>query len=270
MLSKKDESLIQSFLREIGRYQLKGYRQMQHAAIRVKETSSYGQSVVTRYDVETERRVSRFIKEHFPGDSFLGEELGNVTRDPARYWVLDPIDGTTNFTQSVAYWGPSLAFVEGRRIQAGWIYFPAIDELFHARRGGGAYLNGSRIHSSGVTRYSDLSSVATTSRGHRRFRLIVPAKHRILGSLIANLAYLATGTFAAVYCRAHVWDVAAGILIAREAGAVVECRPEIEDLDLASLDPRAPTSYLILGRANKKLQSLEEFLRPVRWGKNRP
>ena len=81
-----------------------------------------------------------------------------------------------------------------------------------------------------MTEYTDLCTVATTSRLHRRFRLTVPAKHRILGSLVVNLAYLATGTFAASFCRANVWDVAAGLLIAREAGAVIDCRPDLAGL----------------------------------------
>ncbi|HVR73430.1 MAG TPA: inositol monophosphatase family protein, partial [Planctomycetota bacterium] len=214
-----DYSAIEGFVRELGRYQLEGFRKLLDSDIKEKEGGSYGLSIVTQYDVESERRTVQFLSERFPRDSFLGEETGNQQRDTSRYWILDPIDGTSNFTQSVVYWGPSLAFWDREGPAAGWIYFPAIDQLFFATRGGGAYLNGRRIHSSNVSEYSDRVTVATTSRLHRRSRLTVPAKHRILGSLVVNLAYLATGTFAASYARANVWDIAAGVLIAREAGA---------------------------------------------------
>jgi myo-inositol-1(or 4)-monophosphatase len=258
-----DTASIESFLRDLGSYQLEGYRKLQGGGFQVKDDASYGLSVVTEYDVESERRVRAFLEERFPGDSFLGEESGNVRRDPKRYWVLDPIDGTSNFTQAVVYWGPTLAFWDARGPAAGWIHMPAVGQLFSARRGEGAFLNGERIRSSAATEYSDLTTVATTSRLHRRMRLAVPAKHRILGSLVVNLAYLASGTFAAVYCRGNVWDIAAGVLIAREAGAVVECRPELETLDLPAVEPGKSPSVTIHGRANRGLPGLEGYLLPA-------
>jgi myo-inositol-1(or 4)-monophosphatase len=253
---------IEDLLRDVGRYQLEGYRKLEAGDVQVKEGGSY-LSVVTEYDVETERRVFAHLSRQFPQDSFLGEENGNVRRDPDRYWILDPIDGTTNFTQGVAYWGPSLALWDRQGPAVGWIYFPAVDQMFHARRGEGAYLNGKRIHASRVTEYSDLVSVATTSSLHKRYQLTVPAKHRILGSLVVNLAYVATGSLAASYCRAHVWDVAAGILIAREAGAIVESQPAIETIDIAALDMKHATSLTIFARANAALPSLERYLVPL-------
>ncbi len=258
-----DHSQIESLLRDVGRYQLEGFRKLKSTDIQLKEGGSHGLSVVTEYDLESERRVFDFISSRFPNDSFIGEEHGNVRRDPTRYWVLDPIDGTSNFTQGIVYWGPTLCYWDSQGPAAGWIYLPAVDEMFFARRGEGAFLNGQRIYSSRVTEYSDLCTVATTSRLHRRFRLTVPAKHRILGSLVVNLAYLATGTFAASFARANVWDVAAGILIAKEAGAVVDCRPALESLSLARIDAQNPVSLTVHAQANDKLPSLEKFLVPV-------
>ena len=258
-----NHSLIEPFLREIGRYQLEGYRKLQASDVQVKDGDSGRVSVVTEYDLETERRTFELLSKHFPGDSFIGEEHGNVRRDPARYWILDPIDGTSNFTQGIVYWGPTLCLWDRQGPVEGWIHLPAIDQMFHARRGEGACLNGRKIHSSRVTEYSDLCTVATTSRVHRRLHLTVPAKHRILGSLVVNLAYLATGTFAACFCRGSVWDVAAGILIAREAGAVVDCTPDIASIDVASIDAKNPLSLTIFGRANKALPSLDSYLVPV-------
>lgn len=254
---------VETFIRGLGEYQLEGFRKLRTADIQVKEGGSHGLSVVTEYDVETERRTSRFIEENFPGDSFLGEETGNMLRDPARYWILDPIDGTSNYTQGVVYWGPSLCFWDAGGPAAGWIYMPAVDELFHARRGEGAWLNGKRIRSSRVTEYSDLCTVATTSRLHRKMRLAAPAKHRILGSVVVNLAYVASGAFAAAYARAHVWDLAAGILIAREAGAIVDCRPAVEEIRPSEITPERLSAITVFARANRDLPPLDGFLVPV-------
>jgi myo-inositol-1(or 4)-monophosphatase len=258
-----DFGAVEAFLREIGAFQLEGFRKLRSSDIQVKEGGSHGLSVVTGYDVETETRTARFIEERFPGDSFLGEETGNVRRDPGRYWILDPIDGTSNYTQGVVYWGPSLCFWDDSGPKAGWIYMPAVDELFHARRGEGAWLNGRPIRSSKVTEYSDLCTVATTSRLHRKMKLTAPAKHRILGSVVVNLAYVASGRFAASYSRAHVWDLAAGILIAAEAGAVVDCSPAIDALRPAEMVPGSVPAITVHARANRDLPSLESHLVPA-------
>ena len=254
---------IESLLRDVGAYQLSGYRNLQQSEIRVKDDTGYGKSVVTEYDVESERRIFEFVSERFPDDSFLGEEHGNVRRSPSRYWLLDPIDGTTNFTQGVAYWGPTLALCDERGPVEGWIYFPALDEMFHARRGEGATMNGHPIHASGVKEYSKLCSVTTTSSCHRLYQLTTTAKHRILGSLVVNMAYLATGTFAACFCQAHVWDIAAGLVIATEAGAVIDCRPAWETLDISAMEVESAPSLTIFARANSTLPSLEEYLVPL-------
>ncbi len=258
-----DAEEVERLLREVGRYQLDGFRTFERAAVSMKDDAGHGFSVVTEYDIETERRVHAFVEKRFPGDSFIGEELGNCRRDPKRYWVLDPIDGTSNFTQGIPFWGPSLAFCDASGPAEGWIYFPALDQMFHARRGAGAFRDGARIQTTSVAEYSNLCTVATVSRLHRRYRLACPAKHRILGSIVVNLAYLATGTFAAMYCRGSVWDIAAGVLLAREAGAVLEMDPPFESIDLASIDAKSSPSISIWGRANAALPSLRGLIVPL-------
>jgi myo-inositol-1(or 4)-monophosphatase len=262
---------IESFLIRLGRFQLQGYRADRVIETRRKKDRESGASIVTAYDVESEERTVRFLHRHFPGDSFLGEELGDLRRDPARYWVMDPIDGTTNFTQGIAYWGPSLALYEKGRLAEGWIYLPALGELFHARRGKGATLNGRRIRTITSRRYDPLLTVATTSRFHRHLRLLVPSKERILGSLVANLAYVASGTFVAAFCQGHLWDVAAGVLIAREAGAVVHAEPDVDHLRLGELELEEAPSITVHATANSDLPLIEgrtrRISRPVRIGR---
>ena len=261
---KIDRKPIEDLLRAVGTYQLEGFRKLSTADIGVKDDDSYGYSVVTEYDVETERRVYEFISNTFPEDSFLGEENGNVKKDPSRYWILDPIDGTSNFTQGVPFWGPSLAFWDDEGPARGWVYFPPLDEMFYAERGGGAFLNGEPLYASRVKEYSNLCTVGTVSRLHRRFRLRCPAKHRILGSIIVNLCYIATGSFAASYSRGSVWDLAAGLVIARESGAVIETDPDIGTLDIATIVPgKSSPSVSTYAMANAALPSLKGFIEPI-------
>ncbi len=255
-----DHKGIEQLLRDVGAFQLEGYRSLQKEGVAVKDDVGHGYSVVTEYDIESERRVQSFLAEHYPRDSFLGEELGNVRRDPGRYWIFDPIDGTSNFTQGIPFWGPSLGFWDKEGPSKGWIYFPALDQMFRAERGGGSYLDGVPLKTSRVSEYSNLCTIATVSRMHRRFRLTCPAKHRILGSIVVNLAYLAAGTFAAIYCRGSLWDLAAGILVAREAGAILEFDPPLESVDPARVDPQNPSPITVHGRANENLTSLRQFL----------
>lgn len=261
-----DNSAVESLLRDVGSYQLGGYETLRDADITVKDDTSHGYSVVTEYDVETERRVFEFVNQHYPKDSVLGEESGNVLRDPNRYWILDPIDGTSNFTQGVPFWGPSLAFWDEAGPERGWIYFPAIDQLFFASRGGGAFLNGKPIRASHVETYSNLCTVGTVSRLHRRYRLRCPAKHRILGSIIVNLCYVATGSFAATYSRGNVWDIAAGLVIARESGAVVDTDPAVDSIDISSIDPNAkprPSSVSVWAMANDRLPHFKQYIETI-------
>ena len=257
---------IEALLRDVGAYQLEGYRSLSSADIDVKDDTSHGYSVVTEYDVETERRVFEYVSKNFPEDSFLGEENGNIVKNPDRYWILDPIDGTSNFTQGVPFWGPSFAEWDADGPVRGWIYFPALDQLFTAERGGGAFLNGRPIKSSRVSEYSNLCSVGTVSRLHREFRLRNPAKHRILGSIIVNLCYVASGTFAATYSVGCIWDLAAGLLIAREAGAVIETDPDYTTLDMTKMNPLekgSSPSISTYAMANDSLHSLRKDIEPI-------
>lgn len=258
--SRVDFQAIGKLIREVGEYQLGGYRTLAASDVTVKDDTSYGYTVVTEYDEESERRVFEFIQENYPGHSFLGEEHGNVLSDPSHYWILDPIDGTSNFTQGIPFWGPSLCYWTDGAPARAWVYFPALDQMFYAARGEGAFLNGQPIQASQVREYTNLVTVASVSRLHRKFRLTCPAKHRILGSIIVNLCYLATGSFAATYCRGNIWDIAAGLLIAQEAGALIECEPLVETLDLATLTPKNAESISVYGMANPELPHFSQFL----------
>jgi myo-inositol-1(or 4)-monophosphatase len=251
---------LRSELLELGRFQMQGWQQLRTEQIHRKRDANGEESTVTWYDVESERRLRAFVESRFPDHSFLGEETGHLKRDPEHYWIVDPIDGTTNFTHSIPFWGPSIAYWHRGRPELAAIHFPALPRLYWARRGGGAFCDGERIQSSSTPQYSMQTIVALHSRTHLRPMKGLRAKLRIPGSIIANMCMVASGEFLASTGRGRLWDVAAGLLILEEAGAAVEVRPSIETLDLPSYAdaPEEQRIFHLFAHGNEHLPSLQE------------
>lgn len=257
---------LEALVRGIGAFQLEGARSLRPEHVQVKRGPTGERSIVTRYDTESEARLHDFVRREFPGHSFLGEETGNDLQDPDHYWIVDPIDGTTNFTHGIPYWGPSLAYWHRGEPQLAVIYFPVLDSMFTAWRGRGACLNGERIHTSDTREYSMLTTVALHSRSHLTHSLRLRAKVRVLGSIIGNMCYTALGTFVAAHGRGRLWDLAAGILVLEEAGAIVETQPDLRRLDIPNYarDGSVGEIMVLLARANEHLPPLSNFLEPAR------
>jgi hypothetical protein len=139
-----DELLLelQAELHQLGQFQLQGWLQLRDEQIHKKRDALGEESTFTHYDVESERRLLQFVHSRFPDHSFLGEETGHHQGDPEHYWIVDPIDGTTNFTHSIPFWGPSIAYWHRGQPQLAMVRFPALDRTYWARRGAGAFCNG--------------------------------------------------------------------------------------------------------------------------------
>jgi myo-inositol-1(or 4)-monophosphatase len=191
---------------------------------------------VTDADIAAQQAIADTIAARFVDHAFLGEESPrhDPPRDDQFCWIVDPLDGTTNYVHGFPAWCVSIAVCRGQLPLAAAIFDPLRDELFTAAAGLGAALNGATIAASDcqvvaeslvatslpatVTPTSpdllDLITVATLCRGVRR-----------LGSAALNLAYVASGRIDA-FCAAqtHPWDVAAGVLLVREAGGIVTGR----------------------------------------------
>ena len=189
------------------------------------------QDYLTEVDGETEELISARLNEAFPQDGFIGEETaGRPPRAGGATWVVDPIDGTSNFARGVSHFCVSIACVAVGKVEVGVIYDPMRDELFSASRGGGARLNGAAIKPSeatalanstvevgwnmreGVARYVDLV---------RRIALWGAAPFRT-GSGALGIAYVAAGRRDG-YVEHHInaWDCLAAILLVHEAGGYV-------------------------------------------------
>jgi myo-inositol-1(or 4)-monophosphatase len=190
---------------------------------------------VSRADRESEAAITSFIAAHRPGDAFLGEETGATAaagNPSGRTWIVDPLDGTSNYLQHFPFWCVSIGLRRGGESIAGVIYEPLRDLFFTAERGAGAFRNGEpmRVSSHGALEASFLATgfpfraqeyveayvaiftdVIRVSKGVRR-----------AGSAALDLAYTAAGVFDGFF-EMHLapWDVAAGAVLVEEAGGVV-------------------------------------------------
>ncbi len=189
--------------------------------------------LVTEVDRESEAMITRALQEAFPRDDILGEETGSSAKGRGdRRWLVDPLDGTTNFAHAYPFVSVSVALEAGGEIILGVVYDPLRDELFTAERGKGASLNGEEI---AVSKTGELGAclVATgfpydikkSPEGHMEdLGRILAATQGIIrdGSAALDLCYVATGRFDGYYERKlSPWDTAAGKLIVEEAGGRV-------------------------------------------------
>lgn len=187
------------------------------------------QDYLTETDGAVERFVRAEIERHFPGDAVLGEEDGGAL-DPARLWIVDPIDGTANFARQVPHFCISLGLMVDGQMLAGAIYEPMHDELFIAERGHGAWCNGVRMQVSAVAELPAASiEVGWSARlpaepylALMRDAVNAGCAVRRAGSGSLGLAYVAAGRSEG-YAEAHInsWDVSAGLLLVQEAGGRV-------------------------------------------------
>jgi myo-inositol-1(or 4)-monophosphatase len=189
------------------------------------------QDYLTEVDGETEELIAARLNEAFPKDGFVGEETeGRTGPDGAPVWVVDPIDGTANFARGISHFCVSIACVAAGKIEVGVIYDPMRDELFSARRAGGALLNGAAIHSSKATALASSSvEIGWNMRSGvdkylelvRRVTLSGAAPYRT-GSGALGITYVAAGRRDG-YVEQHMnaWDCLAAILLVSEAGGYV-------------------------------------------------
>jgi myo-inositol-1(or 4)-monophosphatase len=192
--------------------------------------------LVTAADLEVERMFRSLVDARFPGHVVLGEEATNGAHAPTRgrfRWIIDPVDGTTNFAHGLAVFCVSIALEIDGVVEIGVVYDPMGEELFTAERGGGARLNGIDLRVVPTAAVLVDAMLCTgfpyTVREERRRQVDVFAAFleeaqaiRRLGSAALDLCYIAANRFDGYWEeRIHPWDVAAGALIVQEAGGTV-------------------------------------------------
>ena len=180
-------------------------------------------TVVTEADTAADKLIRDAIQDAYPNDGILSEEAGTIYPEgKSVVWVIDPLDGTTNFSLGLHYWGVSIArFVVGEP-DFGVLYFPLLDEVFQASRGGGAFLNSSRLQVKPPDSSIPATFFSCCSRTQKQYDVSIRYKTRILGSAAYGLASVARGSsILAFEVTPKIWDFAASWLITQEAGGTI-------------------------------------------------
>ena len=208
--------------REIGRLLLGAFKP-QGTPATLKEDLT----LVTEADVAADQRIAKKIKENYPEDLLISEELQpRLPKDAppgGRAWVVDPLDGTTNFSLGLPIWGVSIALLAEGWPKLAALYFPIMEELYTAQIGSGAFLNGERIHAKGLDPDKPAPFFSCCSRTFRNYDVGIRYKPRILGSAAFNLCAVARGMAVIAFeATPKIWDIAGGWLVVSEAGGIIE------------------------------------------------
>jgi myo-inositol-1(or 4)-monophosphatase len=188
--------------------------------------------LVSEADHSSEQFLLGHIRQHYPAARIVAEESGVLAGTDENTWYVDPLDGTINYVHGLPIYSVSIAYAEEGILRLGVVYDPSRDECFSAEKDSGAWLNGQPIHSAAtadldhallVTGFPyDIRTNPDNNLDHYAHFATHSQAVRRLGSAALDLSYVACGRFDGYWeLRLNPWDVAAGALIAREAGAVV-------------------------------------------------
>jgi myo-inositol-1(or 4)-monophosphatase len=188
--------------------------------------------LVSEADRQSEKFLLDTIRTHFPGDRIIAEESGELAGAADRVWYIDPLDGTVNYVHGIPIYSVSIAYAEASDLRLSVVYDPSRDECFSAEFGRGAWLNDEPIHPSAtsdldhallVTGFPyDIRTNPDNNLDHYAHLALHSQGVRRLGSAALDLCYVACGRFDGFWeLRLKAWDMAAGALVACQAGAVV-------------------------------------------------
>ncbi len=199
---------------------------------------------VSSADKRTERILIEELQKAHPDYGIITEETGIINKSNLNNkWIIDPIDGTMNFLNGIPQFAISIGYEEDGEIKCGVIFNPILNEMFCAEKGNGAYLNNSRIRASNKKKLKDSIIVTGGPKGDSKIREKIFSEYikvsnnvsnvRKFGSAALDIAYVACGRFDGYWQREiNYWDIAAGIIILKEAGGFVNFFDENENLPL--------------------------------------
>ncbi len=217
---------------------------LSHEKMRFSVSDKGENDYVTEADKKSEKLIKDELLSLFPYDGWYGEESGK-DGDEKRRWIVDPIDGTVDFMWSFPLYTVSIAFEDEDGIALGVVILPSQDEVFYALRGSGAFLNGERITlSDDIEVRKSLALLVPPHRVHEKLDEYIVRMRRFydhfsdmrsIGSAACSLCYVASGRCASYYEEyLHLYDIAAGVLILREAGGMVSLKKEGDYISVAA------------------------------------
>ncbi|MCE8007822.1 inositol monophosphatase family protein [Aestuariivita sp.] len=230
MVGSANLNIMIKAARKAGRALSKDFREVENLQVSVKGAGDF----VSKADLRAEEILKEDLLGVRPTYGWLAEEGEEIPgTDPTRRWIVDPLDGTTNFLHGLPHWAVSIGLEHKGQIVAGVIYDPSKDELFLAEKGQGAWMNETRLRVSGRSKmiesifatgvpFGGRSDLPETLQDLARL-MPVCAGVRRWGSAALDLAYVAAGRYDGFWeRRLHPWDLAAGLVIVREAGGLVQ------------------------------------------------
>lgn len=219
--------MVEDALRRAGRILLERFGQGGEA--REKQGQS---SIVTDADLASERTLLEFLRDAFPGDGILSEEAGLQEGRTGACWIVDPLDGTSNFAAGVPWFGILLARAEGGRAQLAWAYLPALDMLYRAEEGKGTFRNGTRVQVTAEVQLRRLlvafafDATPVDAEREQSVRLLSQVAARVRNvratNSLVDACYTADGRFGGwVNLGCCLWDLAVPSLLLQEAGGIL-------------------------------------------------
>ena len=230
MVGSANLNIMIKAARKAGRSLVKDFREVENLQVSMKGAGDF----VSKADIAAEKILKDELLGARPTYGWLAEEEGGIDgQDPTRRWIVDPLDGTTNFLHGLPHWAVSIGLEHKGQVVAGVVFDAAKDEMFYAEKGAGAWLNETRLRVSGRNKMiesifatglpfggradlpetlQDLARLLPTCAGVRRW-----------GAAALDLSYVAAGRYDGFWERnLNAWDLAAGVVIVREAGGLIE------------------------------------------------
>ena len=208
---------------------IRDFGEIENLQVSLKGPGDY----VSAADKKVEKILIDELQKARPNYSILSEEIGEINNDKSFKWIIDPIDGTSNFLHGIPHFAISIGLEQNQEIICGIIYDPIKDEMFTAEKGNGSYINNHRMRVSSRSKIKDCMiftggpkygspDTELCMRGYNKFSSEVLVPIRKLGSGSLDMAYVAAGRCDGFFSRnLNYWDIAAGIILVKEAGGFV-------------------------------------------------
>ena len=237
IMIKASEKASKALIRDFG--------EVEKLQVSIKGPSDF----VSNADTKSEKIIIEELKKAKPNYSILSEEDGSENnKDNKNVWIIDPIDGTTNFLHGIPHFAISIALKSNDEIVSGLIYDPIKDEMFYAEKENGAFFNNQRIR---VSKKRELNKCLFATGGSFKDQIDLPSRKS--GSAALDIAYVAAGRYDGYFQNnLNLWDIAAGIIILKEAGGM------INEIDL-SQNNKVKIKASSEAINNKMLEKLKNF-----------
>ena len=193
---------------------IRDFGEIEKLQVSIKGPSDF----VSNADLKAEKIIIEELKKARPYYSIISEEDGSEkNKDKNNTWIIDPIDGTTNFLHGIPHFAISIALKSNDEIVSGLIFDPIKDEMFYAEKDNGAFFNNQRIR---VSKKKEINSCLFATGGHSKDKIDLPTRRS--GSAALDIAYVASGRYDGYFQNdLNLWDIAAGIIILKEAGGMI-------------------------------------------------